>query len=217
MPKQLEIFYDMDEVLYDLSSYIIINKYNKDFNDNMKPSDNKSYWWNDCKKATKQYFKNLLLKKGIFYNGNSVNDSIEVATKLYKEGFKTKIITLPQYNSNYCVNEKVKWIEKYLPFINVEKDLVFTGSKSVLAKPNRILLDDNMNNLIEWKRKGGISVAFSQPWNDKWKGLRVNNHKEFYHLIHQIQNNLTNANVGKGIDLHNLKFYYENKLHKGDD
>jgi|GEM_PF-5109295 len=44
MSKQLEIFYDMDEVLYDLSSYIIIDKYNKKFNDNMKSNDNKSYW-----------------------------------------------------------------------------------------------------------------------------------------------------------------------------
>ncbi|HCL4455089.1 TPA: hypothetical protein N2D10_003115 [Clostridium botulinum] len=217
MSKQLEIFYDMDEVLYDLSSYIIIDKYNKKFNDNMKPNDNKSYWWSDCKKASKKYFENLLLEKGAFYKGSPVNNSIDIATILHNKGFKIKIITLPQYNSNYCVSEKVKWIEEYLPFINVEKDLIFTGDKSLLAKDNRVLLDDNINNLIEWKRKGGISVAFSQPWNDKWKGLRINNHKKFYHLIHQIQNNLTNANVNKGIDLHNLKFYYENKLHKGDD
>lgn len=214
MTNQLEIFYDMDEVLYDLSSYII-NKYNKDFNDNMKPNDNKSYWWSDCDQASKEYFENLLLEKGAFYKGIPINNSIDIATILHEKGFKIKIITLPQYDSDYCVSEKVKWIEKYLPFINVEKDLIFTGDKSLLAKPNRILLDDNINNLIEWKRKGGISLAFSQPWNNKWEGLRINNHKEFYHLIYKIQNNLINTN--NDIDLHNLKFYYENKLYKGDN
>ncbi|APH20807.1 TPA: 5' nucleotidase, NT5C type [Clostridium botulinum] len=215
MTKQLEIYYDMDEVLYDLSSYII-NKYNKDFNDDMKPNDNKSYWWSDCNKASKEYFKNLLLEKGAFYKSSPVNNSINIATILHEKGFKIKIITLPQYNSDYCVSEKVKWIKEYLPFINVEKDLVFTGDKSLLARDNRVLLDDNINNLIEWKRKDGISVAFSQHWNDKWKGLRVSNHKEFYTLIHQIQNNLINNNAEKSIDLHNLKFHYENKLHKGE-
>ncbi|HDK7194861.1 TPA: hypothetical protein PTV74_003168 [Clostridium botulinum] len=212
MTKQLEIFYDMDEVLYDLTSYII-DEYNMYFHDNIKPSDNKSYWWADCKKASKEFFEKELLSIGTFYKSSPVKDAIETVTKLHENGFKTKIITLPQYNSNYCVGEKVKWIEKYVPFINIEKDLIFTGDKSLLAKPNRILLDDNINNLIEWKRKGGISVAFSQPWNDKWEGLRINNHKEFYHLIHQIQNNLTNNNADNGIELHNLKFYYENKLH----
>jgi len=83
----------------------------------------------------------------------------------------------------------VKWIEEYLPFINVEKDLIFTGDKSLLARDNRVLLDDNINNLVEWKNQGGIAIAYTQPWNDKWNGLRVNNHKEFYILIHQLQNN----------------------------
>lgn len=216
MTNQLEIFYDMDEVLYDLS-YYIINKYNKDFNDDMKPNDNKSYWWSDCDKASKEYFKNLLLEKGAFYKGSPVNNSINIATILHEKGFKIKIITLPQYNSDYCVSEKVKWIEEYLPFINVEKDLIFTGDKSLLARKNGVLLDDNINNLIGWEKEGGIAVAYAQPWNDEWKGLRVNNHKEFYHLTYRIQNNLMNVNADKGIDLHNLKFYYENKLHKGDD
>lgn len=216
MNKQLELYFDMDEVLYNLNEYIVI-KYNKDFNDNMLPSDNKSYWWTDCRKAPKSYFENLLLQKGVFYNGDPIKDAIETVTKLYNEGFKIKIITLPQYNSDYCVKEKIMWIQKYLPFIDVEKDLIFTGDKSLIAKENRVLVDDNISHLQPWQNENGISIAFSKPWSNNWTGLKANNWKEVYISIHQIQNNLINDNVDNGVNLHNLKFYYENKLHKGED
>lgn len=189
MAEQLEIYYDMDEVLYDLSKYVV-NKYNKCFHDSMNPKNNKSYFWGDCKKAPKKYFENLLLRSGTFYCGSPVRDSIETVVKLHKEGFKIKIVTLPQYYSYTCIKEKVMWIENYLPFLNIERDLIFGGDKSLLAKTKRILLDDNMDNLKKWKNESGIAIAFSQPWNDKWNGLRVNNHKEFYTLIHQLKNNL---------------------------
>ncbi|EPY2277876.1 5' nucleotidase, NT5C type, partial [Clostridium sporogenes] len=177
---------------------------------------NKLYFWGDCKKAPKKYFENLLLRSETFYCGSPVRDSIETVVKLHKEGFKIKIVTLPQYYSDTCIKEKVMWIEKHLSFLNIERDLIFTGEKSILAGENRVLLDDNINNLIEWKNQGGVAVAYTQPWNDKWKGLRVNNHKEFYKLIHQFQNNLINENIHNEINPHNLRSYYENKLYKGE-
>lgn len=184
-----ELFFDQDEVLVNLSKQVI-NHYNKDFNDDFDYKLNKSYWWLDCPKSNKSYFQKLLLQQGVFLDAPPVEDTIEILNKLYNEDFNIHIITLPQWNSLYCVKEKVDWVQKYLPFINIETNFHMTGYKGIMAKSNRILLDDNINHLNSWKENGGISIAFKDfNWNSEWKNYRVQSHEEFYDLIHKLEKN----------------------------
>lgn len=179
--SKLEIFYDLDEVIVNLSKYVIEDKYNIMFNDNMKWTDNKSYWWSDCKKAPKKFFENLLQQPGTFLYPEPVEESIEYATKLHEEGFNLHMITMPQLNK-YCVMEKWQWVQKYLPFID-QKHIHFTANKGLMANPNRILLDDNIEHLDSWESGLGISVAYDFCWNDDWAGYRIKTHEEFYRLV----------------------------------
>lgn len=182
--RHLEIVTDLDDTGVNLSKEVI-RRYNEDYNDNFDWRENKSYLWQDTK-APADYFKSILSSKGIFLNAEPIDGFVDIMTKLHNDGFSIKICTLPQWYSWYCFQEKIEWVEKYLPFINIAKDLHMTGGKDFLSKPNRILYDDNLEHLISWKSKGGLAVAFPQGWNKEFSIRK--NYKEFYKYVMKYEN-----------------------------
>jgi len=194
--NKLMLIFDMDEVIYDLSD-LIRKHVNHDFNKSFPSDFNKSYWWGDYN-VPKPYFENLLQQKGIFYNGNPIKDSIEIITKLHEENYDIHICTRPQINQ-YCFFEKVQFIKKYLPFINIDTNFHTSGNKGLFASENRILIDDDISHLDAFANNNGISIAFGDyGWNQEWKGLRGNNFQEIYKIIHElsdIKDNINNIDV----------------------
>jgi 5'(3')-deoxyribonucleotidase len=93
---------------------------------------------------------------------------------------------MPQLNK-YCVVEKVQWLNKYLPFID-SKHIHFTANKGLMANPDRILYDDNIEHLESWENSLGIGIAYSEmEWSKEWKGYQADNWKLFYELVHCLQ------------------------------
>lgn len=174
----------MDEVL-NLMSKSAVDHYNRDFNDNFDWKKNTSWWWEDAPKGNREYFEKLLNSPGFFLNAEPQQDGIVYMKKLTEEGYDTRILTHPQWNG-ICIQEKEEWIKKYLPFFNVEKTAM-VKDKWLLAGPNRILLDDNIENLTKWRDYGGVAIAFEHPFNVQWDGLKVSSHKEFYYLIKELE------------------------------
>ncbi|KGM93303.1 hypothetical protein IRP63_14420 (plasmid) [Clostridium botulinum] len=213
--KNLEIICDMDDVLVNLSEFVV-NQYNKDFDDNMNWQDNKSYWWGDCKKAYKSYFEQRLIKKGTFINPRPTENSIKTLNKLHEEGFKIIFCTYPQYDSDYCIKEKIQWLQQYFKWFSIDENLVFTHNKGLLAKSNRILLDDNLDHIFSFISNGGIGCIFNQSWNGnvgnrRFIGYRITRFEEFYTVVHNLENELIikkhyETNVLKEISFHN-KYY----------
>lgn len=186
MKKSIELYYDMDEVI-NYFSKSIIEQYNRDFNDDLDWRSNTSWGWGDAQKAKLEYFRDLLHKKGTFLNIEPNEDAIKYMLKLHKEDFSINIITAPEF-SQYCAWEKIQWIERYLPWFDIENNLHLTKSKYKMAKKNRILLDDNSINLILWQRHGGLAIAYDFPWNQELKEVaRVFSHKEFYYYIKEYE------------------------------
>lgn len=215
--RNYEVYLDLDETVVCLSQYIVEECYNKDFHDNMKWQENDAYWWGDCKKAPKLYFEQLLLKRGTFALPKPVDGAIETITKLHNEGFDIHILTMPTWNSLYCVQEKVQWVQKYLPFIDINTHFHCTGNKGILAKSNRILLDDNGAHLKAWSENHGTAVAFGGfSWNADWTGDRANNFDEFYDLVHKLEEENTRVKNDNGIDIEKLRGYYKYNLY-GED
>ena len=59
---------------------------------------------------------------------------------------------------------KLRWIEKHLPqYLN--KVILMTAHKQLLAKPNTILLDDSDKNVDQFTAAGGFAWLIPQPWN----------------------------------------------------
>ena len=184
------IFLDMDETVVALSEYVV-KQYNNLHNDNMKWTDNHSYWWGDCKKANKDFFETLLQTRGTFLNPKPMKNAITILNKLHDEGYDIHIITLPQWKSYFSTKEKVEWIEKYLPFINIDTNFHCTNNKGLLAKKNRILIDDNPRYLKNWEDHGGISICFNYnfcyDWSKSWIGEVAPNWECVYERIKEIE------------------------------
>lgn len=210
---KLIIVCDLDECIADLSDEIRKNV-NSDFGKNFSKGYNKSYWWEDYG-VQKNYFEHLLMKKGLFLDLKPIENSIKILTQLNEEGYDVHILTCPQHNE-YCYIEKIKWIKKYLPFINIETNFHATGNKGMFAKENRILIDDNVKYLNQWNNNSGISIAFGQyGWNENYDGINAANWNDVYKYIQELNdlysvyektpdlknNNTINININYNHDL----------------
>ena len=59
---------------------------------------------------------------------------------------------------------KALWVQKHLPKYN--KRLIITQiPKSLLAKPDTLLIDDKDENVEEFAKAGGYGILVNRPWN----------------------------------------------------
>ncbi len=184
----MKIYFDMDDVGNELNKYLY-EVYNKDFNDNRCGRDSDCFYieHNPGIKASAEYFIEILATEGVFINLKPNQGYIDIIEKLIDENYDVRILTYPQWKSKYCMNEKVEWIRRHLPFVNLD-NLIFTRLKEEVAAENRILIDDNPSHLKKWEENGGIGVAYGKnKYTDNWNGYRVNNFEEFYQLIKQLE------------------------------
>jgi 5'(3')-deoxyribonucleotidase len=155
--QKYELFFDMDGVLYPLDK-VVIDQYNIDFNENYNWKDNTKFNWQDTKGPV-EYFENLLTKPGTFLKGVPTEETVFYLNKLHEEGYKIRILTFPLWNNN-CPADKIAYLKLHFPWINVDKDVIMTGDKGICALPNRILIDDNPENIVSWTEAGGIAIPF---------------------------------------------------------
>ena len=94
--------------------------------------------------------------------------------------------------SERCDNDKMKWLEKFLPNLPKEnicfcrigenKAEIIKLKLNITIDKETILLDDYTKNLTEWEEKGGkgIKRLTSKADNStgKWKGLAIRNLRE---------------------------------------
>ncbi len=184
--KKLEIYFDMDGVLANLDA-TVISIMNQELGMNYNYINNNSYWWLDTG-VNKKYFENLLFRKGLFKKLEPIADMIDVVNNLKSEGYDIYFLTMPQYEGD-CFASKGKWLKKYFKWVELDKHYIATGNKKLLAKPHRILVDDNAEFLIPWSREGGIAIGFGgKNWTLKYKGFQITKACEIYDLIKLINN-----------------------------
>lgn len=183
--REIELYFDLDETIVALSEEVV-RIYNEEHYTNHDWKMNDSYWWNDIS-PNRYYFQNLLRREGLFYNAKPYEGMIELLNNLHNLGFKIYFITMPEYEGKTCYYEKLKWLQKYLEWFEPSM-LIATESKHLLAKPNRILVDDNSKYLKRFQQEGGISIGFGNyGWTREYQGLRVSNSKELECLIKLIE------------------------------
>lgn len=101
----------------------------------------------------------------IFERGHAYKGFVEFVHLLRARGHKVIFCT-----NQFPGTEKytLRWIQVH----RLDNDgICFLVNKALLRAD--ILLDDGVHNLEDFERSGGVAVAFEQPWNEEWKGLRV--------------------------------------------
>lgn len=92
-----------------------------------------------------------------------------------------------------CADGKIAWIEKYLP--SYTKKYLLGDSKEFCASPESLLIDDNNNNISNFKFAHGRAFLFAAPWNRKhWvidplQELKDNLFKYLYFSEKHLKNN----------------------------
>lgn len=56
------------------------------------------------------------------------------------------------------------WLDKYVPGLS-PKQLIVGAQKHLLARPDRLLIDDGLHNIEAFESAGGQAFVFPQPWN----------------------------------------------------
>lgn len=186
----MKIYFDLDDVGNELCRYLF-ETYNKEHKDNFHWLNSETFMLAENKnlKATNEYFTEVLHREGTFLNLDPAPGYVELMKKLIDEGYDVRILTHPQWSSEYCLNEKIQWIKKHLPFFTLDH-IIMTRLKGEVAGPNKILLDDNPNHLKNWEENGGKGVSYAKiAYSKNWEGYKIKEFEEFYHLIKKLERN----------------------------
>ena len=73
------------------------------------------------------------------------------------------LLTTPMPNVG-SASGKVEWIRKNLPAYK-DKIFITTASKSTVASPDTLLIDDRDKNVEDFRAAGGHAILIARPWN----------------------------------------------------
>ena len=142
---KIKIYIDFDGVVQDTWSIIYQNYQAQYCRDEIIEKD--------LKKSMINIGWDFILK-----NSKEINNSYEKIQQLMKN-FNVYILT--KVNLIQEKNKKISFLKKH-NILNVVC-VPYNKSKTDYVEPyNNILIDDDIKNLEEWKKKGGISVLFNE-------------------------------------------------------
>lgn len=116
--------------------------------------------------------------ENFFYSALPIQNSIETVNKL-NNAYEVYIVSSAM-QFPLSLNEKMKWLTKYFPFLSW-KQIVFCGTKEIVT--GDIMIDDHFKNLDTFQ---GQTILFTQPHNvDKSSGkhIRVQNWKDIEKIL----------------------------------
>lgn len=119
---------------------------------------------------------NVFNKSGFWLNIPAYED-ISIIEKLI-ENFNVYILTKPWLHSSTCIQEKLEWIKKYLPFFDLN-NVIFTGHKHLVRFD--YLIDDAPDYM---KINDSKIIAMDYPYNREYKTFaRVKNWNDIAYLF----------------------------------
>jgi len=152
---EYELFVDLDGVLTDFNKQITkyFNVPNADAFFNQSNENQEA--WQKIKEVGEDFWTGMKWLPG----------SRQLWSVIQKSGCPIRILTAPPKPHNIdmgyikqVMGWKIQWVRSNLGGVKVL--FAYTGEKGKFAKPNRILIDDQDRNIVDWKGKGGIPVQF---------------------------------------------------------
>ena len=116
---------------------------------------------------------------GIFKYLTPQMNVLNAVKELIRMGEEVYIITAYHRNAPQVKGEKIYWLNKYLPEIDLSHQIyTFCGEDKTAyipngVKPTDILLDDFNRNLENWRDVGGTSIKLLNGLNSRnsWNGI----------------------------------------------
>ena len=90
------------------------------------------------------------------------HDIIRLVTSIFKPE-QIYLLTTPMPNPGSYTG-KALWVQKHLPEYS-KRLIITTAPKSLLAKPDTLLIDDKDENVEEFVKAGGYGILVNRPWN----------------------------------------------------
>lgn len=138
-----------------------------------------------------------LYEQGYYLNLEPNLKLIEEIKSLIWKGEDIYILSSFLDGSKYALDEKNKWLDKYLPELDNERRIFvkYGDNKSDYIKlgisNSDYLLDDYTKNLIDWKIAGGTGIKYLNGINHTkgtWKGLILDGNNDDYSLNRLLNN-----------------------------
>lgn len=138
-----------------------------------------------------------LYEQGYYLNLEPNLKLIEEIKSLIWKGEDIYILSSFLDGSKYALDEKNKWLDKYLPELDSERRIFvkYGDNKSDYIKSgisnSDYLLDDYTKNLIDWKIAGGTGIKYLNGINHTkgtWKGLILDGNNDDYSLNRLLNN-----------------------------
>lgn len=127
-----------------------------------------------------------IMRHGHFYDGvMPLPGAIDGMKRLMERGHEVIIVTTILSSIPGLYEQKVEWIERYLPTFDMD-DFVTTSRKDLVA--GNVLFDDAIHNLEPYRdaHPAAVCIAMDRPWNASWIGSRVASWDEFVPFVETI-------------------------------
>lgn len=123
----------------------------------------KWYFWEDWDKVTFEDV-NAVCDKGFWQKLEWMHDGLKIFKTIFNEFINDiYLLTTPMPHPE-SASGKILWVDKHVPVFN--KHLIITRApKSLLAGPDRLLIDDKDQNIEEFITAGGQGILVPRPWN----------------------------------------------------
>lgn len=152
----MKVFLDLDGVLVDFFTGV-----NEIFNIPKPP--HKYNWFEDYSVSREQL--NKVCGMRFFSELDWMSDGREIE-EIVRRKFgsgNVYLVTLPMPNSESW-SGKVMWVNRHLSLYN-RRLIITQASKSLLAVPDTLLIDDKDENVEEFREAGGQAILVPRLWN----------------------------------------------------
>ena len=126
--------------------------------------------------AEPQALERFKTERGFFAKLKPITENVDFVNNLIVKGYKIHLLSASP--NKQADNDKIKWIEKYIPNLSLDNVVLCrnTDNKSDFVEDieNSLLIDDYTLNLIQWKAKGGKVLKFINSYDKA-----IGKHKEY--------------------------------------
>jgi 5'(3')-deoxyribonucleotidase len=104
------------------------------------------------------------VKRGLFRYGHMVKDCRVACERLHAVGHQLMIVTSRPESAAQDTHD---WVDFYFKGIPLADRVLLHNEESKATVAADVLIDDKVENILEWANTGRFAILFQQPWNEE--------------------------------------------------